>query len=187
MNGGSSDRFVAIYNVTVTMYFDGNTHNSPCSADNTNNKNTTTTDNSINSENTNTITNTTNPLTDPSPLDTLITHTIPFDNVMLGVVMSGWFNLKQDRVLIDTITQHSALLQSVTLSLAGYQSNGQMSRGMDAWLLAVVVTAPNALVVQSGGFEWLAQKDLFYNRRWVYWLFVGVMVDENCHYLCWLQ
>eukprot|EP01034_Spumella_vulgaris_P025675 gene25675-32159_t len=191
-NGGSSDSLVAIYNVTVGMNFDeNNAIHSEALCDpkhvilvtTTPTKSAVEVDTSIEPHDRSPVS-----VTAPTALDSYVTHTIPFNKVSLGVTLTGWFNLKQDRVTIAALNQSHAQLQSVSLSLSAYTSSAGMfpgsaaaagappvsttsqppvqSKGMDAWLLAVIVRAPNGLVSQSGGFEWLGQKDKFYNRRW---------------------
>eukprot|EP01035_Chromulina_nebulosa_P017100 gene17100-22613_t len=45
-------------------------------------------------------------------------------------------------------------------------SGEQMTRGSSAWLFTVVITDPQGLVAQVGGFNWFAQENNFYSRRW---------------------
>ena len=53
-------------------------------------------------------------------------------------------------------------LQAITMKI---DENTQI-RGSNAWLLTVIVTSPNGLLAQTGGYEYRYRSDRFYSRRW---------------------
>jgi hypothetical protein len=83
----------------------------------------------------------------------LVSHEAAFRQVMLGVnttAASGSLVYLHDLVLVDEFDQ-SGLLDSLVLSLDAMEGNVS-TRGTNAWLLDVIVTAPNGLVAQVSHF-----------------------------------
>lgn len=61
-------------------------------------------------------------------------------------------------------------LHSVKLNLDGYSYSQQQkgyvkTRGSNAWLFTISVTAPNGLLTQVGGYHWFRRGNNFYSRR----------------------
>ena len=109
------------------------------------------------------------------------THSIRFSDVSLGVREAAEEAAVDSRTHIhsDSLAQNDAVtidsfnftgtLEHITLSLDAFDAAGgleQPMRGVDAWFLAVTVVDAVGLEVQVGGYEWLAQRDRFFVRRW---------------------
>jgi len=107
------------------------------------------------------------------------THSIRFSDVSLGVREAAEDAAVDSRTHIhsDSVAQNDAVtidsfnftgtLEHITLSLDAFETDGlEQTRGVDAWFLAVTVVDAVGLEVQVGGYEWLAQRDRFFVRRW---------------------
>jgi hypothetical protein len=75
--------------------------------------------------------------------------------------------LAHDRVVLATFPFSTGVLQSIKITVDAFDDQSATISGTDAFLLAVLVTAPDEkLGVQVGGHHWLGRKDNFYYRHW---------------------
>lgn len=100
-------------------------------------------------------------------------YEVPFSALGLGVTQTSSIGsstgplLSQDRLVIACFPYEAGVLESVKLTVDAHDGADTFTLGTDAWLLALLVTAPDErLSVQVGGYHWLGRKDHFYYRHW---------------------
>lgn len=107
----------------------------------------------------------------------LHTHSIHFTDVSLAVRESQENAANDNKMHIhsDVMVHNDAVtleafnftgtLEHIGISIDGIV-NSMETRGVNSWFFTVTISDSRGLEVQVGGYEWLAERDRFYVRRW---------------------